>query len=115
MNPWGIRGVLFRDLRNIYKGIVLFFLEKKGGDYMDCDFYKYHALGNDYIVIDPQKTKVNLSEENIRLICHRNFGIGSDGILYGPLFHDTSIYFKIFNPLKKSIHIGSISNSPCPM
>jgi len=65
---------------------------------MDYHFYKYHALGNDYIVIDPQKTNVNLSEENIRLICHRNFGIGSDGILYGPLFHDHSIYFKILNP-----------------
>jgi len=65
---------------------------------MDCHFYKYHALGNDYIVIDPQKTKVNLSEENIQLICHRNFGVGSDGILYGPLLHHNSIYFKILNP-----------------
>ena len=49
-------------------------------------FYKYHALGNDYIVIDPQKVKINLNKENIKLICHRNFGIGSDGILYGPSF-----------------------------
>ncbi|BBB92183.1 MAG TPA: diaminopimelate epimerase [Methylomusa anaerophila] len=65
---------------------------------MNFDFYKYHALGNDYIVIDPNKTKVNLSEENIRLICHRNFGVGSDGILYGPLFQDKSIYFRILNP-----------------
>ena len=65
---------------------------------MNFDFYKYHALGNDYIVIDPSKTKINLSEENIRLICHRNFGIGSDGILYGPLFKDNTIHLKIFNP-----------------
>ena len=65
---------------------------------MDFHFHKYHALGNDYIVIDPQKTKVNLSEENIRLICHRNFGIGSDGILYGPLFQNNSIHLRIFNP-----------------
>jgi len=65
---------------------------------MSFHFYKYHALGNDYIVIDPQKTQVNLSEDNIRLICHRNFGIGSDGILYGPLFHHNSISFKILNP-----------------
>ncbi|HWR42936.1 diaminopimelate epimerase [Sporomusa sp.] len=65
---------------------------------MEFHFYKYHALGNDYIVIDPNKTKVNLSEENIRLICHRNFGIGSDGILYGPFFHDNSIHLRILNP-----------------
>lgn len=65
---------------------------------MDCHYYKYHALGNDYIVIDPNKAKVNLSEENIRLICHRNFGIGSDGILYGPLFENDSIHIRIFNP-----------------
>jgi len=65
---------------------------------MDFHFHKYHALGNDYIVIDPQKTKVNLSEENIRLICHRNFGIGSDGILYGPLFQNNSIHLRILNP-----------------
>jgi len=65
---------------------------------MDFHFYKYHALGNDYIVIDPKNASVNLSEENIRLICHRNFGIGSDGILYGPLFKNNSIHFKILNP-----------------
>lgn len=65
---------------------------------MDCHFYKYHALGNDYIVIDPNKTRVNLSEENIRLICHRNFGIGSDGVLYGPFFQNDAIHLKIFNP-----------------
>ena len=65
---------------------------------MNCHFYKYHALGNDYIVIDPKNSNVNLSEENIRLICHRNFGIGSDGILYGPLFQNNSLHVRIFNP-----------------
>lgn len=65
---------------------------------MEFDFYKYHALGNDYIVIDPNKTDITMSEENIRLICHRNFGIGSDGILYGPLFQNNSIGLRILNP-----------------
>jgi diaminopimelate epimerase len=62
------------------------------------DFYKYHALGNDYIVIDPQKTNILLREKNIKLICHRNFGIGSDGILFGPVFEDKKIKLRIFNP-----------------
>ncbi|CUH94866.1 hypothetical protein P22_0932 [Propionispora sp. 2/2-37] len=65
---------------------------------MNIDFYKYHALGNDYIVIDPNKTNLNLSEKNIRLLCHRNFGIGSDGILYGPFFRDNAIHLRILNP-----------------
>jgi diaminopimelate epimerase len=62
-------------------------------------FYKYHALGNDYIVLDPAEAGESFSEDSIRLICHRNFGIGSDGILLGPMF-DTQgrIALKIFNP-----------------
>jgi diaminopimelate epimerase len=35
---------------------------------MKDDFHKYHALGNDYIVIDPNKTSFDLTEENIKLI-----------------------------------------------
>ncbi|GHU73804.1 diaminopimelate epimerase [Clostridia bacterium] len=63
------------------------------------EFSKYQALGNDYIVIDPSKNAVRLSAENIRAICHRNFGVGSDGILYGPFFDDNGgISLKIYNP-----------------
>lgn len=62
------------------------------------DFFKYHALGNDYIVIDPNNSKLNLDIENIKLICHRNFGIGSDGILYGPIIQNGIYGLRIFNP-----------------
>ncbi len=61
-------------------------------------YYKYHGLGNDYIVIDPSQVKILPDKNNIRLICSRNYGIGSDGILYGPLFENGSIVLKIFNP-----------------
>ena len=63
-----------------------------------ADFHKYHALGNDYLVIDPQKTRIDLSPDAIRLICHRNFGIGSDGILFGPILEAGVIRLRIFNP-----------------
>ena len=62
------------------------------------DFFKYHALGNDYIVIDPKRNEVSLTEANIQRICHRNFGVGSDGILYGPTFDGDEISLKILNP-----------------
>ena len=62
------------------------------------DFYKYHGLGNDYLVIDPNVSDIDLKPESIRLICDRNFGVGSDGILYGPLKKGGEIAAKIFNP-----------------
>lgn len=46
--------------------------------------YKYHALGNDYIVLDPADLRIELSEDTVRRICHRHYGAGSDGILLGP-------------------------------
>lgn len=62
-------------------------------------FFKYHALGNDYIVLDPKDFPEPLSDERIKLICHRNFGIGSDGILHGPLPSTRAPYrLRIFNP-----------------
>jgi diaminopimelate epimerase len=62
-------------------------------------FYKYHALGNDYIVLNSAEAGESLAADSIRLICHRNYGIGSDGILLGP-FENTQKKFalKIFNP-----------------
>lgn len=61
-------------------------------------FFKYEALGNDYIVIDPKNFDITMDSENIVKICHRNFGCGSDGILYGPIFKEDKIFLKIFNP-----------------
>lgn len=61
--------------------------------------FKYEALGNDYLVIDPNFCSVEMSKDNIIKICHRNFGCGSDGILFGPFFDSNiNISFKIFNP-----------------
>ena len=62
-------------------------------------FYKYHALGNDYIVLNPAEAGESLTTDAIRLICHRNFGIGSDGILLGPINDPPGKFtLKIFNP-----------------
>lgn len=62
-------------------------------------FFKYHALGNDYIVLDPEDGWSSLEPEQIRRICHRNYGIGSDGILLGPFENpDCDFGLRIFNP-----------------
>ena len=65
---------------------------------MEVHFRKYHGLGNDYLVIDPKVHDIELSPEAIRLISDRNFGIGSDGILYGPFESDEGPRVRIFNP-----------------
>ena len=62
-------------------------------------FYKYHGLGNDYIVMNPAEVGRDLTGDEIKLICHRNYGIGSDGILCGPMQSDkASFKLRIFNP-----------------
>ncbi|MDY6822828.1 MAG: diaminopimelate epimerase [Thermodesulfobacteriota bacterium] len=62
-------------------------------------FLKYHALGNDYIVIDPAAIETDLTPDRIRAICHRHYGIGSDGILFGPTESETCDFgVRIFNP-----------------
>ncbi|MBI5552386.1 MAG: diaminopimelate epimerase [Desulfobacterales bacterium] len=63
------------------------------------NFLKYHALGNDYLVISPQDAPEGLAPERIRRICHRNYGVGSDGILLGPLESRVCDFgLRIFNP-----------------
>lgn len=64
-------------------------------------FHKYHALGNDYLVMDPadHPSWTAPTGDQIRAICHRNFGAGSDGILWGPVRSERAPFgLRIFNP-----------------
>ena len=59
---------------------------------------KYHGLGNDYLVYDPNKNKLKLTPSNVQLICNRNFGVGADGILEGPVQDGEKISMVVWNP-----------------
>jgi diaminopimelate epimerase len=62
-------------------------------------FYKYQALGNDMIVIDPAFFAWPLTPALIRHLCDRHFGPGADGICYGPLPGSAAIpAMRFFNP-----------------
>ena len=59
---------------------------------------KYQGLGNDYLILDPEKNELALQKRNIEMLCRRNFGVGADGILYGPLWEQGRARVRIFNP-----------------
>lgn len=62
-------------------------------------FSKYHALGNDYLVLDPVDCPKCPEGIDVVKICHRNFGLGSDGILFGPEKSALSDFkLRILNP-----------------
>jgi diaminopimelate epimerase len=65
-----------------------------------ADYWKYHGLGNDYLVIEPERFADPLTGEAARGICHRTRGVGADGILLGPGTPgpDGAIPVRIFNP-----------------
>jgi diaminopimelate epimerase len=61
-------------------------------------FVKSHGLGNDYIVLDRADIAFQLTPEVIKLLCHRNYGIGSDGILLLVPSDKADFGLMIFNP-----------------
>ena len=44
-------------------------------------FSKLNGQGNDFIVIDSTKSRFDFSKNEIKKMCDRNFGIGSDGLI----------------------------------
>lgn len=44
-------------------------------------FTKGHGTGNDFVVIADPEGEIDLSDDQIAILCDRRFGIGADGIL----------------------------------
>lgn len=44
-------------------------------------FYKFHASGNDFIIVLDQENLCSFEELQIKQLCHRKFGIGADGFI----------------------------------
>lgn len=59
---------------------------------------EYHALGNDYIVLDPQDWPEPPTPEQVVRICDRHRGAGADGVLYGPTTKAAPYGLRLFNP-----------------
>lgn len=66
---------------------------------MRTPFRKYHALGNAYLVLPPIGGDGVPSARDIVRLCDARFGIGSDGVLVGPLPSSRADFrLAIFNP-----------------
>lgn len=62
-------------------------------------FWKYHGLGNDYAVLHLSDWPDGLTPEMVRRICHRHFGLGSDGLLLTEARKgDATFHVRIMNP-----------------
>ncbi len=61
------------------------------------NFYKYHALGNTYLILD---TAVIPTPGQIQTLCHPAFGLGADGVLIGTPDpeEENGFHLRIFNP-----------------
>jgi len=66
---------------------------------MSVRFWKYHALGNDYIVVRSEDAGEMLAPPAVRRLCDRHRGVGADGVLVWT--HDpaaSGFRLRILNP-----------------
>ncbi|MFL5539629.1 MAG: diaminopimelate epimerase [Longimicrobiaceae bacterium] len=61
-------------------------------------FYKGHGLGNDYLALELEGLPFDLTPPAVRLLCDRNTGVGSDGILAAVPAEAADFGLRIFNP-----------------
>lgn len=60
-------------------------------------FWKYHGLGNDFILLDGHDGGLEIDAEWCRRMCDRHFGIGADGVLYLLPGQGSDITMRIIN------------------
>ena len=66
---------------------------------MEIEFTKMHGLGNDFVVIDGINQDIDLSEDQVRYLADRHFGVGCDQLLLVEAAEtdDVDFVYRIFN------------------
>lgn len=70
-------------------------------DLKGLKFSKMHGIGNDFPIIDESQGEVIPEAdkpEACRFLCHRNFGVGGDGVLFVVPSEKADIGYRMFNP-----------------
>ena len=60
-------------------------------------FFKYQALGNDFILIDNRQKTFKGDSNYISFLCHRRFGIGADGLMLVENCDNADFKMQFFN------------------
>lgn len=60
-------------------------------------FFKYHGLGNDFVVLDRRASGLDIDAEMTQLLCDRRLGIGADGVLVLLPSHHASARMVVHN------------------
>ncbi len=61
-------------------------------------FFKGHALGNDYLVVDPGDLDFRISRRTVRALCDRRRGVGADGLLALAPSRRAHFGVRVYNP-----------------
>ena len=66
---------------------------------MEIEFTKMHGLGNDFVVIDAINQEIDLTEDQVRFIADRHFGVGCDQLLLVEASEsdDVDFIYRIYN------------------
>jgi diaminopimelate epimerase len=64
---------------------------------MSFSFSKYHGTGNDFIFFDDRGKNFPIEKNFIKKLCHRNFGIGGDGLVLLQESKSSDYRMRIFN------------------
>ncbi|SES03620.1 diaminopimelate epimerase [Streptomyces sp. yr375] len=65
---------------------------------MTAEFVKYEVLGNSYVVVDVTVADLPADGSVARLVSDRNFGVGADGVIFGPYEQGGDVALRVFNP-----------------
>lgn len=63
---------------------------------MAIPFSKYSGCGNDFILLDG-RSQPKLTPHEIQRLCHRNYGVGADGVIYLNPSANADLKMNIFN------------------
>ncbi|MEG0500068.1 MAG: diaminopimelate epimerase, partial [Rikenellaceae bacterium] len=64
---------------------------------MKLEFYKYEGAGNDFVLIDNRSGCLSLTPNEVEMLCHRNLGIGGDGLMLIEQLDGYDFYMRYYN------------------
>jgi diaminopimelate epimerase len=76
---------------------------------LPLSFTKYHGTGNDFLLIDNRLGEIAFSEQQVKKLCERRFGVGADGLILieADDTRGSSFYMRYYNSDGSSSFCGN--------